>query len=337
MERDFKGIWIPKEIWLYSDLTMQEKIFLVEIDSLDNNGECYAKNEHFANFFNLSKNRCSEIIKSLETKGYIVITYIKDGKQIIKRVIQVTNKGFMRDNDNIPLRDTEDPLRGIEDFPQDSEDFSQEINDPPRNIEDPLPDTEDPLRDIDNPPSENCEENNTVYNNTINNIYNDSQKPDETPKETNSLSQSVVDKYNELCVSLPKVLKLTDKRKKAIKKLYESKVIDKDIERFNDIFQMAEASDFLTGRDGTWYSCNFDWLLKSDNPVKILEGTYANRAKPKSKQEKPVSGFINYDQTNRKQYEVYQQKLDLRTLYDAGKITKDEYQRQLKEIELQGG
>ena len=35
MDRNFKGIWIPKEIWLAEDLTMQEKVMLVEIDSLD--------------------------------------------------------------------------------------------------------------------------------------------------------------------------------------------------------------------------------------------------------------------------------------------------------------
>ncbi|GKX29037.1 hypothetical protein SH1V18_15170 [Vallitalea longa] len=308
MERDFKGIWIPKEIWLSDDLTMQERIFLVEIDSLDNNGGCYAKNEHFAKFFNLSKNRCSEVIKSLETKDYIYIKYIKDGKQIIKRIIQVTNKGFNRDV-KIPYRDIEYPHR----------------------------DTEYPLRDVDYPPSENCEESNTKYNNTSNNIYSKSDEPEEAPKETKNLYQEIVDTYHETCVSLPKVLKLTDKRKKAIKKVYESKVIDKDIERFTRIFQMTESSDFLTGRDGIWCACNFDWLLKSDNPVKILEGTYANRVKPKAKQEKPVSGFINYDQTDGKQYELYQQKLDLRMLYDAGKITQAEYQRQLKEIELQGG
>jgi hypothetical protein len=36
MKRDFKGIWIPKEIWLNENLTLQEKVFLVEIESLDN-------------------------------------------------------------------------------------------------------------------------------------------------------------------------------------------------------------------------------------------------------------------------------------------------------------
>lgn len=50
MERDFKGIWIPKEIWLNTHLTMNEKLFLVEIDSLDNEKGCFASNDYFAEF-----------------------------------------------------------------------------------------------------------------------------------------------------------------------------------------------------------------------------------------------------------------------------------------------
>ena len=30
-KRAFRGIWIPKEIWLSKDLTLQEKVFIVEI------------------------------------------------------------------------------------------------------------------------------------------------------------------------------------------------------------------------------------------------------------------------------------------------------------------
>ena len=91
MERDFKGIWIPKEIWLNKDLTMNEKLFLIEIDSLDNENGCFASNDYFADFFGLSKNRCSEIIKSLEKKGLLFITYkYRTGtKSIEKRIIKV--------------------------------------------------------------------------------------------------------------------------------------------------------------------------------------------------------------------------------------------------------
>lgn len=94
MERGFKGIWIPKEIWLNETISIQEKVFLVEIDSLDNDDGCFASNEYFAKFFKLSKNRCSEIIKSLQKKGFIEIKYIyKDNsKAIDKRVIKILEK-----------------------------------------------------------------------------------------------------------------------------------------------------------------------------------------------------------------------------------------------------
>ncbi len=91
-ERDFKGIWIPREIWLASDLTLLEKIFLVEIDSLDNDQNCYASNAYFADFFGISKGRCTQIIKSLEAKGFIQIQLIRDKNVIKKRVIRVVRK-----------------------------------------------------------------------------------------------------------------------------------------------------------------------------------------------------------------------------------------------------
>jgi hypothetical protein len=34
--RKFKGVWIPKDLWLDKDLSMHEKCLLIEIDSLDN-------------------------------------------------------------------------------------------------------------------------------------------------------------------------------------------------------------------------------------------------------------------------------------------------------------
>ena len=91
-ERDFKGIWIPREIWLASELTLLEKIFLVEIDSLDNDQNCYASNAYFAEFFGISKGRCTQVIKSLEAKGFIQIQLIRDKNVITKRVLRVVNK-----------------------------------------------------------------------------------------------------------------------------------------------------------------------------------------------------------------------------------------------------
>lgn len=89
-KRATKGIWIPIEIWEKKELSLQEKVFLVEIDSLDNKEGCFASNEYFANFFQLGKSRCSQIITSLKDKGYITITYTyKSAKEVDKRIIKV--------------------------------------------------------------------------------------------------------------------------------------------------------------------------------------------------------------------------------------------------------
>lgn len=92
INRDFKGVWIPKEIWLNSNLSMMEKLFLIEIDSLDNDKGCFASNKHFAEFFGITKGRCTQVIKELEKKGLLEIRYEREGKQITKRVIRVVNK-----------------------------------------------------------------------------------------------------------------------------------------------------------------------------------------------------------------------------------------------------
>jgi len=94
MERSFKGVWVPRDIWLAKDLTIMEKLFLVEIDSLDNEVGCYASNTHFSEFFDLSKNRCSEIIKSLEAKKKINIEYEYGNNAIKKRILKVVKGVF---------------------------------------------------------------------------------------------------------------------------------------------------------------------------------------------------------------------------------------------------
>jgi hypothetical protein len=92
--RDFKGVWIPKEIWLSEELNLQEKCLLVEIDSLSSLGQCFASNDHFAKFLSLSKDRVSKMISGLKSKGFVEVdfTYKNNSKEIDKRII--TTMGY---------------------------------------------------------------------------------------------------------------------------------------------------------------------------------------------------------------------------------------------------
>lgn len=77
-KRDFKGIWIPKEVWENTDLSLQEKVFYVEIDSLDNEDGCYANNNYFARFFGLTTRQVQRVVASLVEKNLISIEVSKD-------------------------------------------------------------------------------------------------------------------------------------------------------------------------------------------------------------------------------------------------------------------
>lgn len=90
MERNFKGIWIPKEVYLNKELSWIEKILFVEIDSLDGEEGCYASNEYFAEHLQVSKGRISKMINKLVKMKYITseLIYKKGTKQIEKRVLK---------------------------------------------------------------------------------------------------------------------------------------------------------------------------------------------------------------------------------------------------------
>ena len=104
MERDFKGVWIPKEVWLDEKLTWMEKFLLVEIDSLDKEKGCFASNKYFAEFFQLSPSRISELVSQLVSKGYVTTFLLYDGKQVKQRILTPT----------VPIRKRERGIRKVE-------------------------------------------------------------------------------------------------------------------------------------------------------------------------------------------------------------------------------
>ncbi len=92
--------------------------------------------------------------------------------------------------------------------------------------------------------------------------------------------QSIVDYYNNACPSLPRVVKVSDKRKGAIRSLLKDFTIDE----VKSGFDKVEASSFLVGSDGGW-KANFDWLINKNNLLKVVEGNYDSRKKHKGSSE----------------------------------------------------
>jgi len=73
MNRDFKGIWIPKEIWLHENLSLQAKCLWAEIWSLHDpeKGGCFASDEYLMNFLGLGLSRFKEVLKELRDIGLV--------------------------------------------------------------------------------------------------------------------------------------------------------------------------------------------------------------------------------------------------------------------------
>ena len=85
--------------------------------------------------------------------------------------------------------------------------------------------------------------------------------------------QQIADMYNDTCVSFPRLTKLSDSRKKAIR----ARLKQYSVEDFQKLFEMAEKSSFLKGQNARDWSANFDWLIKDSNMAKVLDGNYADK------------------------------------------------------------
>ena len=89
----------------------------------------------------------------------------------------------------------------------------------------------------------------------------------------------IICRYNEICKSLPKVTKLTENRKKAIKARLRVYTYDEIVHAF----ETAEKSEFLKGGNDRNWNADFDWIMTDRNLPRIIEGKY------NSKFEKPAA------------------------------------------------
>ena len=104
-ERDFKGVYIPKEIWLTPELTGYERLIFMEVYSLDRKFGCVAGNDHFADWLGISERQVQDYIKRLKDKQLISVKINKAKDTRVIRVIgryahiseeQISEVGFLK-------------------------------------------------------------------------------------------------------------------------------------------------------------------------------------------------------------------------------------------------
>ncbi len=97
--------------------------------------------------------------------------------------------------------------------------------------------------------------------------------------------QKFVNYWNNTCLDLPKVIKLTKSRKQAIRLRLNEFGEDEILRAIDE----TASSDFLCGKVND-FTASFDWILKTANLTKILEGNYKNK--------KSQSNYENQESSN---------------------------------------
>lgn len=115
LTRDFKGVFIPKEIWLDKRLNALDKTVLVEIDSLDNgeNG-CFASNMHLAEFCQCSEKSITRAIQKLKDLGYIELESFNGRTRTLRSTLSRQNR------QNVQADYTKCPTNNIEEINKNS-------------------------------------------------------------------------------------------------------------------------------------------------------------------------------------------------------------------------
>lgn len=98
-------------------------------------------------------------------------------------------------------------------------------------------------------------------------------------EKENDTCKQVVDLYHSICTSYPSVKVLSEVRKREIKARLNTYSLD-DLKA---VFEKAEASSFLKGRNNRNWIANFDWLIKDENMAKVLDGNYDRPGKANKK------------------------------------------------------
>ena len=148
-----------------------------------------------------------------------------------------------------------------------------------------------------------------VYNDVSQNEYTDNRDKDikildNRDKEVKSIEidtslqaeaehcpfEKIKDLYHSICKAYPKIISIDGNRKKAIQARWRSY---KDIKVFEELFTIAENSDFLKGNNDRNWCADFDWLMKPTNFPKVLEHRYDN--KKEDKKELTAFGDNEYD------------------------------------------
>jgi len=97
-----------------------------------------------------------------------------------------------------------------------------------------------------------------------------------TTKDPNIYVNPLFSLWNKTVTKLPKALKSNDKRDKASKLLLKE---NPDLNYWENVIKRMESSLFCNGNNKDGWQAGFDFFLKPETHIKVMEGSYDNRVK----------------------------------------------------------
>jgi len=102
-------------------------------------------------------------------------------------------------------------------------------------------------------------------------------KPTENLREDDNENEidyeNIVGLYHELCPKMQKVLVLNKTRKGHI----NARFAEFGLSKITEVLRLAGESDFLNGKNDRTWKADFEWLMRPENFIKVLEGKYQNK------------------------------------------------------------
>lgn len=92
-------------------------------------------------------------------------------------------------------------------------------------------------------------------------------------KEKRISPRQIIELYNSICKSYPVVKSLSASREKTIR----ARQNQYNDDQFRELFEKAEESQFMKGKNKRDWIATFDWMMKDANFAKVLDGNYDNK------------------------------------------------------------
>lgn len=245
MDKGYYAV-IPANVRYDEMLKDKAKLLYGEITALTNEkGFCWASNSYFAELYNVTKETISRLLRNLSDRGYIEIEIIYKNKEIVGRKIYIQT--------SIPI--------------------DKKVNTYCKNNQEGID------ANINTPIDEKVKENNTDINNTFNNTLDNTISKDIVScNKLQSKLQPIIDKWNEL--NLQKIVSINMGTNRH--KMLYTRIKDYGENRVLEAIENIKYSSFLKGQNDRNWIITFDWFIKPNNFIKVLEGNYADNCKSKN-------------------------------------------------------